>query len=167
MSKSTRNNEWNFGDDILSTTVATYRLNTEFDNGNYWAWNTSKNGSGWDNSWLDEPTGVQTNPNEVHDKGLWPLSWYGIRKANLGLANLDKLVDATQEEKNIIKGQLLFFRGYFHFQLMSFFGGLPYIDKVLPSNEPLQLPRLSYRETALLAAKDFEDAAAVLPTNWD
>lgn len=164
MSKSTWNNEWNFGDDVLSTTVANYRLNMEFDNGNYWAWNT--NGGGWDNSWLDD-RGASTNPNEVHDKGLWPLSWYGIRKANLGLANLDKLVDATQEEKEIIKGQLLFFRGYFHFQLMSFWGGLPYIDKVLPSNEPLQLPRLNYRETALRAAKDFEDAAAVLPANWD
>src|SRR5215217_3155575 len=40
MSKSTWNNEWNTGDDILSTTVANYRLNMEFDNGNYWAWNT-------------------------------------------------------------------------------------------------------------------------------
>jgi starch-binding outer membrane protein, SusD/RagB family len=50
---------------------------------------------------------------------------------------------------------------------MSFWGGLPYIDKVLPSNEPLQLPRLNYRETALRAAKDFEDAAALLPANWD
>lgn len=164
MSKSTWNNEWNTGDDILSTTVATYRLNAEFDNGNYWAWRT--NGGGWDNSWLDD-SGPNTNPNEVHDKGMWPLSWYGIRKANLGLANLDKLVEATPEEKDVIKGQLLFFRGFFHFQLMSFFGGLPYIDKVLPSNEPLQLPRLTYRETALRAAKDFEDAAAVLPTNWD
>lgn len=164
MSKSTWNNEWNTGDDILSTTVANYRLNMEFDNGNYWAWNTG--GGGWDNSWLDDRT-ASTNPGECHDKGLWPLSWYGIRKANIGLANLDKLVDATQEEKDVIKGQLLFFRGYFHFQLMSFWGGLPYIDKVLPSNEPLQLPRLKYRETALRAAKDFEDAAALLPANWD
>jgi starch-binding outer membrane protein, SusD/RagB family len=108
MSKSTWNSEWNMGDDILSTSVANYRLNVEFDNGNYWAWNTG--GGGWDNSWLDDRT-ASTNPNEVHDKGLWPLSWYGIRKANIGLANIDKLVDATQEEKDIVKGQLLFFRG--------------------------------------------------------
>lgn len=166
MSKSTWNAEWNMGDDVLSTSVANYRLNVEFDNGNYWAWRSGGRGAGWDNSWLDEAD-ASTNPNECHDKGLWPLSWYGIRKANLGLANLDKLVEATQEEKDIIKGQLLFFRGFFHFQLMSFWGGLPYIDKVLPSNEPLQLPRLSYRETALRAAKDLQDAAALLPTNWD
>src|SRR5690606_26502057 len=93
--------------------------------------------------------------------------WYGMRKANVGLANLDKLVDATQEEKDVIQGQLLFFRGFFHFQLMSFWGGLPYIDEVLSPSANLELPRLSYRETALRAAEDFEAAAALLPANWD
>jgi starch-binding outer membrane protein, SusD/RagB family len=164
MSKTTWNGEWNTGDDILSTTAAGYRLNAEFDNGNYWAWKT--NGGGWDNSWLDD-NGARTDAGESHNKGLWPLSWYGIRKANIGLANMDKLVNATQEEKDIIKGQLLFFRGYFHFQLMSFWGGLPYIDTVLSSSAKLTLPRLNYRQTALRAAKDFEDAAALLPANWD
>jgi starch-binding outer membrane protein, SusD/RagB family len=164
MSKSTWNGEWNTADDILSTTNANYRLNAEFDNGNYWAWRT--NGGGWDNSWLDD-SGPNTSPDESKNKGLWPLSWYGIRKANVGLANIDKLVDATQEEKDIIKGELLFFRGFFHFQLMSFWGGLPYIDTVLSSSAKLELPRLTYRETAIKAAKDFEDAAALLPLNWD
>jgi hypothetical protein len=164
MSKSTWNAEWNTGDDVLSTTNANYRLNAEFDNGNYWAWRTR--GGGWDNSWLDD-SGPNTDPNEAKNKGLWPLSWYGIRKANLGLANIDQLVDATGEEKNAVKGQLLFFRGFFHFQLMSFWGGLPYIDQVLSSSEKLELPRLNYRETALRAAQDFEDAAALLPADWD
>lgn len=164
MSKSTWNGEWNMGDDIISTTNANYRINAEFDNGNYWAWRT--NGGGWDNSWLDD-NGPNTDPNESKNKGLWPLSWYGIRKANVGLANIDLMVDATQEERNFVKGQLLFFRGFFHFQLMSFWGGLPYIDTVLSSSAKLELPRLNYRETALRAAKDFEDAAALLPANWD
>lgn len=166
MSKSTWNNEWNTGDDILSTTNAQYRLGAEFDNGNYRAWQTG--GGGWDNSWLDDNGANPVNlGNDPHRKGLWPLSWYGIRKANVGLANLDKLVNATQEERNVLRGQLLFFRGFFHFQLMSFWGGLPYIDTVLSSSGKLELPRLSYRETALKAAKDLEDAAALLPVNWD
>ena len=166
MTKSTWNAEWNMGDDILSTTNAQYRLSAEFDNGNYRAWQTG--GGGWDNSWLDDNGSGSTNlGNDPFRKGLWPLSWYGIRKANVGLANLDKLTTATQEEKNVLRGQLLFFRGFFHFQLMSFWGGLPYIDTVLSSSVKLELPRLSYRETALRAAKDLEDAAALLPANWD
>jgi hypothetical protein len=45
------------------------------------------------------------------------------------------MANATKEEKDVIKGQLLFFRGFFHFQLMSFWGGLPYIDTVLSSSQ--------------------------------
>lgn len=158
--------DWNIADEILATTVD-WRINVHFDNGDYWYWYDS-GGQAWDQSYFGEDEGAITGleNNGWQKKGLWPLSWYGIRKANVGLANLDNLVEATQEEKDIIKGQLLFFRGFFHFQLMSFWGGLPYIDKVL-GNEKLDLPRLSYRETALRAATDLEEAAALLPANWD
>jgi hypothetical protein len=157
--------DWNIGDEILATTVD-WRLNVHFDNGDYWYWYTTA--CGWNQSYFMACDGAVTSyePGEWGQKGLWPLSWYGLRKANIGLANMDKLVEATQEEKDIIKGQLLFFRGFFHFQLMSFWGGLPYINEVLGS-EKLDLPRLSYRETALLAAEDLEEAAELLPANWD
>ncbi|MDE5735212.1 MAG: RagB/SusD family nutrient uptake outer membrane protein, partial [Duncaniella sp.] len=71
-----------------------------------------------------------------------------------------------QEEHDIIKGQLLFFRGFFHFQLMQYFGGLPYINEVLTGGK-LTLPRLSYHECAELAAQDLSEAAKLLPVNWD
>mgnify|MGYP003623223056 CR=1 FL=1 len=97
---------------------------------------------------------------------MWPHSWYCIRKANDGLANLDKLV-GKQEEKNIIAGQLYFFRAWWHFELMSYFGGLPYVDEVLDGSGSLSLPRLSYQECADKAGADFRKAADLLPINWD
>ncbi|MBN2761595.1 MAG: RagB/SusD family nutrient uptake outer membrane protein, partial [Bacteroidales bacterium] len=154
--------DWNIADEILATTVD-WRLNVHFDNGDYWYWYTTA--WGWNQSYFMASNGAVTETSEWTQKGLWPLAWYGIRKANVGLANIDELI-GTQEEKDIIKGQLLFFRGFFHFQLISYWGGLPYIDEVLGS-EQLNLPRLTYRETALLAAKDLEEAAALLPSNWD
>lgn len=154
--------DWNIADEILATTVD-WRLNVHFDNGDYWYWYTTA--WGWNQSYLHSSQGTVTD-GDWTQIGLWPNAWYGIRKANIGLANIDKLVEATQEEKDIIKGQLLFFRGFLHFQLMSLWGGLPYIDKVLGS-EKLDLPRLTYQETALLAAQDLEEAAALLPANWD
>ena len=160
--------DWNLADEIIPTTVD-WRLITHFDNGDYWYWyNTGLNG-GWNQSYLYTYAGAQTAESPSGDwsqKGLWPLAWYGIRKANVGLANLDLLKDATQEEKDIIKGQLLFFRGFLHFQLMSYWGGLPYIDKVLGSDQ-LTLPRLTYQETALRAAEDLQAAADLLPYDWD
>ena len=86
---------------------------------------------------------------------LWPHAWYCIRKCNIGIANLDKMTEATQEEKNLIAGQLYFFRAWWHFEMMEYFGGLPYITSVLPSDQTLTLPRLTYQQCADSAAIDF------------
>ncbi|MBN1132142.1 MAG: RagB/SusD family nutrient uptake outer membrane protein [Bacteroidales bacterium] len=155
--------DWNIADEIVATLVD-WRLNVHFDNGDYWYWYTTA--CGWNQSYFNACSGAQTSSGTWDQKGIWPLSWYGIRKANVGLANLDKLVDATDEEKRIIEGQLLFFRGFFHFQLMSFWGGMPYIDEVLGSDK-LDLPRLSYMDCALRAAEDLATAATLLPVDWD
>lgn len=61
----------------------------------------------------------------------------------------------------------LFFRAWWHFEMMQYFGGLPYIDTVLSATEKMSLPRLSYQECADKAAVDFRMAADLLPINWD
>ena len=156
-------NSFNWGEDEIQSTAQNFHFGVKIDNGDFWGW--QRNFDGWQAGWMDR------NNNQTNDdrfaKSLWGLGWYGIRKANLGLANIDKLTDATQEEKDLIKGQLLFFRGWYHFMFMQFFGGLPYIDKVLPGDEKLTLPRLKYSECADKAAADFRAAADLLPTDWD
>ena len=140
-------------------------VTAHFDLGDYRHWYDEED-KGGQQSWLNRPGSSPTSTNKF-DHSLAGHAWYCIRKANLGLENLDKMTDATKEEKNFIKGQLLFFRGWFHFELMQFFGGLPYIDYVLPANEKMTLPRLSYSECAEKAAKDFREAADLLPVDWD
>ncbi len=165
MSRSTWAAEWNIADEMIASTNGPWRLNAQFDAGNYWAW---ENGAGWEQSWFNNGgQGVSTNPTDDFDKNMYPLSWYGIRKANLGLEKLELLTEATEGERNAIEGQLLFFRGFFHFQLMSYWGGLPYIDRFLGANEVLNFPRLSYVEAAEKAALDLERAAELLPVNWE
>jgi len=154
---------WMLGDESVDA-VGGADTNDHFDKGDYWGWQ-----EGWVPSWLYIDGSVNTGLGGFPpSKGLWGNAWYGIRKANLGLANLDKL-NGTDEEKNLIKGQLLFFRGWFHFELMSFFGGLPYINKVLDvtNKADLQLPRLNYQQTADSVAKDLRAAADLLPVDWD
>jgi hypothetical protein len=68
---------------------------------------------------------------------------------------MEKMTEGTQEERNFVKGQLLFFRAWWHEELMQFFGGIPYVDKVLPSDQKLTLPRQSFKECAELCAADF------------
>ncbi len=159
------NNSFNWGDDEIIGINETYMMGAKVDNGDFWGWQAQHDG--WACGFMDInnfDTGryadVSWHPT------LWKGSWYGIRKANLGLANLDLLTEATKEQKDMIKGQLLFFRGFFHFQLMQYFGGLPYIDEVLGSGK-LTLPRLKYQECADKVAEDLRAAADLLPINWD
>jgi len=151
--------DWILGDEIIHKTGVTW-LNEQFDNGDSWSWTTGE----WI-SWLDGQSYV-TDPTTAFGKGLWPNAWYGIHKANLGLANMDKL-NGTQEEKDLIKGQLLFFRAWYHFELMTYWGGLPYIDTVLSSSGKLTLPRLSPQAMADKIGKDLREAADLLPVDWD
>lgn len=161
--KRDNNNMWNLGEeDHYSTNGAGWAL-SDMDKGNYWTFFTH-----WNKTWLygDNFETHSSRDDSRSKKYLWQGGWYGIRKANMGIENLDKLV-ATQEERNLIEGQLYFFRGWFHFQLATFWGGLPYIDYVLPADEKLTLSRLSYEECVLKAAEDFQKAADLLPIDWD
>lgn len=163
ISKIGYSSDFNLADETRMN--VTFFLGNAFDAGNYWSWQT-----GYGSYFTLAPSSSIANnldPNTGFYKSTWWGSWYGIRKANMGLANLEKMVNATQEENDIIKGQLLFFRGYFYFTLMRDWGGLPYLDKVLLPTEEMKYPRLNYRETALLAASDLEEAAKLLPLKWD
>ncbi|MBR5013553.1 MAG: RagB/SusD family nutrient uptake outer membrane protein [Bacteroidales bacterium] len=152
---------WNWGDDEVFNTNANDRMTNQVDLGNFRAWMNTGN-------WLYKGSSSSTSTNKF-DHSLWPHSWYCIRKANVGLKALENgmLVNATQEEKGLIAGQLYFFRAWWHFELINWFGGLPYIDKAFEANDPLDLPRLTYQECAMKAAEDFRKAADLLPINWD
>lgn len=151
---------WNWGDDELFNTEGNWHMTHQVDLGNFWSWQTNSG------TWLNKTSPDQTS-SDPFKHGLWSNAWYCIRKANMGLENLDKLTEATQEEKDLIAGQLYFFRAWWHFEMMAWFGGLPYVNQVLSPTEKPTLPRLSYQECADLAGDDFRKAADLLPINWD
>lgn len=153
-------NNWNFGEDEYWEPGETRMLAYNIEYGDYWAWNTSL--------WSPFNNSGNINDSDIKNKArLWKLAWYGIRKANIGIENLDKLIEATDEEKDLIAGQLYFFRGWFHFMLMQYWGGLPYIDHTIPSDAVFRYARLSYQETAEKVAEDLRTASDLLPIDWD
>ena len=50
---------------------------------------------------------------------------------------------------------------------MQYFGGLPYIDHAIAADQPMTLPRETCQACAEKAAKDFREAAELLPIDWD
>ena len=45
--------------------------------------------------------------------------WKAIRIANLSIANVDRIIDVTPEQKANILGEAYFLRGFFYFQLLQ------------------------------------------------
>jgi hypothetical protein len=104
------NNSFNWGEDELISFSIDYHMGYKVDMGDFWGWQSSYDG--WQCGWMDRSNTV-ANSTDRMQKSLWPLAWYGIRKCNLGLENIDKLVEATEEQRDLILGQLYFFRGWF------------------------------------------------------
>ena len=157
---------FNWGEDeIMNTGGGDTHITAHFDLGDYRHWYDEQD-KGGQQSWLNRP-GSNPTSTDKFAHSLNGHAWYCVRKANLGLQNLDKMTDATKEEKDFIKGQLLFFRAWWHHQQMEWWGGIPYIDRVLAADEEFNLPRLSFRECAEKCAEDYRAAADLLPDNWD
>ena len=140
---------WNFGDDAVHNTEGYAHMDHQVDLGNYRNWYTNTQ------CWLNGDR-----------SSLWRNSWYCIRKCNMGIANIKSLV-GTDEERDILLGQMYFFRAWWHFELMCYFGGLPYIDEAFEANDIPELPRLSFQECADRCAEDFQKAYDLLPFDWD
>lgn len=155
---------WNLGDDeIMNPQAESDRLiQTQIDLGNFYAWQDNNQ------FWFAAKKGdLDPTSNNAFNHRLAGHAWYCIAKCNKGIQEIDNYFTGTSEERNLILGQLYFFRAWWHFELMTYWGGLPYIDQVLDATQELTLPRLSYQECADKAAADFRKAADLLPVDWD
>ena len=143
---------WNFGDDAVHNPEGYAHMDHQVDLGNYRNWYTNSQ------CWLNGDR-----------SSLWRNSWYCIRKCNQGIENIGSLI-GTDEERDLLLGQMYFFRAWWHFELMCYFGGLPYIDQTFVDGHIPELPRLSFQECAERCAQDFERAYELLPLDskdWD
>ncbi|MFD0861417.1 RagB/SusD family nutrient uptake outer membrane protein [Sungkyunkwania multivorans] len=67
----------------------------------------------------------------------WNDNYVGISRANFVLASIDDVEYQEQEIKNARKGEALFLRTLFHFNLVRIYGDIPYIDR--PGESPDQI----------------------------
>ena len=86
-------------------------------------------------------------------------SWKCLRVCNTAIANIDRIQDATQKEKEDLLAQAYFVRAFIHFELFRIYGSLPYVDKVLGADDEWDLPRLDDVSFCRRCADDFQTAA--------
>jgi hypothetical protein len=89
-----------------------------------------------------------------------------IRIANKVIANAEKIPNISEEELNGLLGQAHFFRGWWYFQIIIRWGGMPVFDKVFSPNDNMDLPRLTYHESTEWLISDMDKAIELLPHRW-
>lgn len=116
----------------------------------------------------------------AYSTGLYQNMWEAIRIANMTFEKLeepDLLTDATANQRDWLKGQAFFYRGYFYYEFVRAFGTVPYVDTVLTAEEQ-DLKRhwtyekngKTYRDVQAVlerVVEDFEAASNLLPDVWE
>jgi hypothetical protein len=116
-----------------------------------------------------------TNPDDV-----WDAMYRGIRKCNIFLKELgpDGIITTSNsipetkdgvQVRSYYKGQALFLRAFFHFELLKRYGNIFYISKVLdPFNEEELFSGVqsTYDQAVDSIVRDFDAAAALMPSAY-
>lgn len=87
-----------------------------------------------------------------------PGMFRSIRIANMTILHIDDLTNASEGQKYDLLAQAYFVRAYCHLVLVRYYGGMPYVDKVLGGDDEWDLARLPANETLKRAADDFLSA---------
>lgn len=99
---------------------------------------------------------------------IYSQMYRGIRNTNVMLANMDRVPwGSTPHNPNFIRGEQLFLRAFFYFELMKRFGGVVLLNRAQTLAESgADLPRNTYSETLAFILKDLNEGIALLPDEW-
>jgi hypothetical protein len=97
-------------------------------------------------------------------QGLWSTLYYGINRANTVLDNLDNNPEIAQEKRDLIRGEMLFLRGYFYFTLVQNWGGVPLKLETTTDIINVDIPRNTVKEVYDQILKDMETAETLVPS---
>ncbi|MDP4208467.1 MAG: RagB/SusD family nutrient uptake outer membrane protein [Bacteroidota bacterium] len=119
---------------------------------------------GW--SWA---YGIAVNGNTPTDGtgDLFTSKWDGIRKAYIFLSDIDKVSDIPQAEKDQMKGEVKAMLALTYSEMLKRWGGVPLVKARLYATDNTQIPRSTLKETVDFIVKLCDEAAAVLPDNYD
>lgn len=157
---------WNFGGDEVLYGSSPQFMAPHFEKGDYWKAVTQARYNPF-LGFFGPGSNVISGTYDNRGRGYWRNGWYGIRQANIAISNMDKLVNATQEEKNVILGQALFFRAYYHFEILRAWGHIAYVDTVYAPSDVIKPATGSFKSVSDRIDQDLRQAASLLPEDWD
>ena len=94
---------------------------------------------------------------------VWENAYRNIRSCNLFFTNIDASTAVSDEQKNLLKGEVHFLRAYLYQMLVSMYGGVPLITEAYKLNEDYAVARNTYEECVKFMSDECDQAAALLP----
>lgn len=93
----------------------------------------------------------------------WHTEYTYIRYANLVFANIDKVQNISEADKNNVLGQAHFFRAYIYGELIKQFGDVPYITEPLELSQQDDITREDWEVVYNKMMEDYDKAIQLLP----
>lgn len=100
---------------------------------------------------------------DPYNSGYWSNLYNGINRASVVLANVDKNPEIDQSFRDQVRGEALFLRAYFYFQLVQYYGEVPVFDGPTTSVVDVDVPRASIREVYDRIIADMTAAEPLVP----
>lgn len=98
---------------------------------------------------------------------IWNSIYQQIRRAYMVLENIDSFNNEPEGRKETMRGECYFMIGYYYFELMKRYGGVPLVKEVLTLESDLKIPRASIQEMEDFICQNLDMAADLLPYRWD
>jgi hypothetical protein len=98
-------------------------------------------------------------------KDEWNRRYQGIKTCNILLENIDRIPSANPEIIERIKAEARFLRAWQHFQLTTWFGDVPLLERDVTLQEASTITRTPHAEVVEFILTELDAAAAVLPTS--
>jgi starch-binding outer membrane protein, SusD/RagB family len=111
------------------------------------------------------------NSNDAFVNGLWSNHYAGIRRCNQGIELIAAFNDptspllGTQAKKDIRIAELRALRGFYYFQMVQQFGGVPLVTSV-PATPQYEFPRATVAEVYNQVIADLKAAGPALPWRY-
>jgi len=90
--------------------------------------------------------------------GWFETMWRATRVANIALQKVDMIQNATQEQKDDLRAQAYFVRGFCLFSLFRAYGPMPHVTKPLGPDDQWDIERPSKYETCIAVVEDMNSA---------
>jgi hypothetical protein len=94
-------------------------------------------------------------------------SFSSVRRSFIVYENIDKVPDMDAAAKENTKGEMKALVAYRSMGMFIHYGGIPLIDKVLTTDDNLNIPRATLQQTLDYIIKTSDEATALLPNHWE